>query len=211
MTISRAARALAASAALTLTALAMAGPAHASAQRATDRLVGAPTVGSCTTLTAQQAAARSDRSTTVDCTKAHTAQVAGVVRLPKRLKFSTATNEQLFRVVAGRCAPKVDALLGRNAATRDSSGYSYYWFEPTKSQRAQGARWLSCSVALVKGPKLAKLPKSTAPFLPDGALPDSVARCLTKAPFLTTCSQSHTWRATGTFTVTGKYPGAKAL
>src|SRR3954451_24849968 len=106
MTISRAARALAASSALTRTALAMAGPAHASAQRATDRLGGAPTVGSCPTRAGPPAAARSDGSTTVDCTKPHTAQVAVVVRLPKRLKFSTAPNEQLFRVVAGRCAPK---------------------------------------------------------------------------------------------------------
>src|SRR4029079_14473291 len=82
MTISRPARAVAAAAALTLTALAMTSPAHASAQRATDPFVGAPTVGTCSTMTPKQAAAQSDHSAAGDCTQAHTAVVAGVVKLP---------------------------------------------------------------------------------------------------------------------------------
>jgi hypothetical protein len=212
MTISGTTRALAAAAALTLTVLATTSPAHAGEQgRAGDPFAGAPTVGDCTTLTVKQAGAFSDRSAKVACTEAHTAQVAGVVKLPARVKWSTAGVGALFRVVADKCAPKVDALLGRDARTRDSSAYSYFWFGPTKNQRAKGARWLSCSVALVKAPKLAKLPTSTSPFLPDGALPDSVSRCLTKSVFLTMCKAPHAWRATGTFTVAGKYPGKKAL
>lgn len=212
MRISGTARAVAAAAALTLTALTMGGPAHATTQRGTtDPLVGAPTVGTCSTMTPKQGAARSDHSQAVACTKSHTAEVAGVVKLPKRLKFATATNEQLFRVVAANCAPKVDALLGRNAATRDLSAYSLRWFSPTKNQRAKGARWLSCSVVLVHFTQLADLPTTTSPFLPDGALPNSVARCLTKSVFLTLCKASHAWRATGTFAVPGTFPGAKAL
>jgi putative regulator of septum formation len=213
MTISGTARAVAAAAALTLTALAVTGPAHATRQgrATTDPLVGAPTVGACTTLTPQQGAAVSDHSTVVDCTAAHTAEVSGVVKLPKRLTFSTATAKALFAVVAEKCGPKVNDMLGRDNATRDSSAYSYFWFEPTKKQRAEGARWLSCSVVLSQGARLVKLPTSTAPFLPAGALPDKVARCLNKSAFITTCKAAHAWRATGTFSVAGAYPGAKAL
>ena len=212
MTISGTARAVAAAAALTLTALATTSPAQAGEQgRAPDPSFGAPTVGTCSTMTAKQGNAPSDRSTAVSCSKAHTAEVAGVVKLPPRVKWSTATTTTLFRVVAEKCAPKVDTTLGRNTATRDSSAYSYVWFAPTKAQRAKGARWLSCSVIIRRATALPDLPTSKTPFLPDGALPDRVARCLTKSALNTPCKAAHLWRATGTFTVAGTYPGAKAL
>jgi hypothetical protein len=212
MTISVTTRASAAAAALTLTALATTGPAQAGEQhRATGPFHGAPKVGTCSIMIAKQGTAAVDRSTAVACTEAHTAQVAGVVKLPARLDWSTASTTALFRVVAGTCAPKVQALLGRTTAVGDSSAYSYVWFSPTKAQRAHGARWLSCSVVLRRATSLAHLPTSTSPFLPKGKLPGNVARCLTRTAMSTPCRSAHLWRATGTFTVAGKYPGAKAL
>jgi hypothetical protein len=162
-------------------------------------------------MTADQGAAASDHSTDVPCSQTHTAQVAGVATLPTGLDFGSATRAQLFTVVADKCIPKVDKVLGRNARTRDSSAYDFVWFIPTKAQRSKGARWLSCSIIRPQSAKLVKLPTSTTPFLPDGALPDNVARCLTKAVFNTPCSAPHVWRATGTFVVSGSYPGARAL
>jgi hypothetical protein len=211
MTISGTTRALAAAAALTLTTLASVGPAHAGASRAGDPMHGAPTVGTCSTMTAAQAAASSDTSTTVPCGKTHTAQVAGVAQLPAKVQWSTAGYKTLFRVVVDRCRPQVNALLGRNDRARDRSAYDYVWFEPTKAQRSKGARWLSCSVVLREATTLAPLPRTTAPFLPAGTLPDRVARCLTKKPYTTRCAAQHLWRATGTFTVAGSYPGRATL
>lgn len=205
--LTRTLAAVAAAAALTVTT----APAHAQQSKAGDPLFGAPTVGTCSTMTPAEGAARSDHSTAVDCAEAHTAQVAGVVRIPARMNWSTASANALFRVVASTCAPKVNDLLGRTFRTRDTSAYTYVFFEPTKAQRNAGARWLSCSVILRRNFKLATLPSSTAPMLPDGKLPNSVARCLSKPGFLTICKAKHLWRATGTFTVAGKYPGAKAL
>ena len=210
MTISTT-RALAVGAALTLTALGAVTPSYAGTQRRAGAMTGAPTVGTCSTMTATQAAARSDHSTIVDCALAHTAQVAGVVRLPQGLQWSQASTARLFHVVVSGCLPQVHATLGRNNATRDSSAYDYVWFTPTKAQREAGARWLSCSVTRPKGTSLATLPTSTAPFLPDGALPDKVARCLTRKGYNTPCSAGHLWRATGTFTVSGTYPGPRVL
>jgi putative regulator of septum formation len=211
MTISGSARALAAAAAPPPTTVGMLSPAHAAQSRAADPLRGAPTVGTCSTMTLHQAGARADRSTVVPCGKSHTAQVAGVVQLPDRLHWKTATVEQLFRVVADKCAPKVNALLGRDDRARDSSAYHSVWFTPTKAQRSKGARWLSCSVVIYKAKSLAPLLKTKSPFLPDGTLPDRVAGCLTKRPYYTPCSARHLWRATGTFVVSGSYPGATKL
>jgi hypothetical protein len=216
MRISGTARAVAAAAALTLTALvttgATAGPAHAGADsRATDPLVGAPAVGTCSTLTPKGSGSAVDHSPDVSCAKSHTAEVAGVVKLPTSMSWASASPADLFHVVAQKCATKVDTALGRNTAVRDSSAYSYVWFMPTKGQRDKGARWLSCSVILHRAAALAPLPTSTSPFLPKGALPGGVARCLTRSALTTTCKSTHAWRATGTFEVTGRYPGARAL
>jgi hypothetical protein len=114
-------------------------------------------------------------------------------------------------VIASTCAPKVGAMLGRDLRTRDSSAYDYVWFIPTKAQRSHGARWMSCSVTLSRAGAPGHLPTTTTPFLPDGALPDAVARCLTRSVRTTPCSTTHLWRATGTFRVAGPYPGTKTL
>jgi hypothetical protein len=210
MTISTT-RALAVAAALTLTTLGTVAPSYAGTQQRAGAMTGAPTIGTCSTMTAAQGAARSDHSTVVDCSQSHTAQVAGVVKLPKGLQWDQASTARLFHVIVSGCLPQVHATLGRNNATRDSSAYDYVWFAPTKAQRAAGARWLSCSVIRPKGTTLADLPTSTVPFLPDGALPDTVARCLNRNGYDTPCSAGHLWRATGTFSVSGTYPGPKVL
>ena len=202
-------RALATAGALSLTAVALIGPASAGTSVAP--MVGVPAVGACSTMTPAQAAAPADRSTVVECSLKHTAQVAGVVKLPVTLQWDTATDHALYRVVARRCLPKVAAMLGRSTRTRDSSAYDVLWFRPTKAQITQGARWLSCSIELRQGRSLAHLPTSTTPFLSAGALPDKVARCLTKRALTTRCSAAHRWRATGSFTVSGSYPGQKKL
>jgi hypothetical protein len=209
MTIPATIRALATAASLALTAVATMSPANAGGAAAP--MAGAPTVGTCSTMTAAQAAARSDHSTVVGCSKPHTAQVAGVVKLPSRLKWDEASKRDLYRVIASRCLPKFAAVLGRNTRARDSSAYDLLWFAPTKAQIAQGARWLSCSVELRRARSLANLPTSSTPFLPDGKLPGKVARCLTKSALTTRCSATHRWRATGAFAVSGAYPGTKKL
>jgi hypothetical protein len=175
---------------------------------------GAPTVGACSTMTAAQADAQADKSTVVPCSQAHTAKVAGVVRLPDALDYSSGT-AKLYKAMVARCKPHWNALLGRTHAVRDSSAYRLVWFIPTKDQRRHGARWMSCSVVLGQGTKLAKLPTNKAPLLPGGKLGDRIHRCLlatTTAAITTRCSAKHGWRATGSFVVASKkFPGAKAV
>ena len=183
-------------------ALLASAPAQAGQHRAPGAMTGAPTVGTCSTLSAQQAAAETDTSTAVPCKQAHTAWVAGVVKVPASLDWSTASDKDLYRVVANKCAPTVLEALGPASWSRaDNTAYDFVWFRPTSDDVTAGARWLSCSIVLEHGARLADLPKRKAPFVPRGKHADSIARCLTKSVLTTPCSARHTWRATGTFTL----------
>jgi hypothetical protein len=174
---------------------------------------GAPAVGACSTMTAEQADARVDRSTVVPCSQAHQAKVAGVVRLPDGLAYSS--RGKLYRAMVKRCKPAWNELLGRTHRVRDSSAYQLVWFVPSKDQRQHGARWMSCSVVLRKGTELAKLPANKAPLLPKGELGDRIHRCLlatTASTITTRCSAEHGWRATGSFVVSSEtFPGTTAV
>jgi len=191
-----------------------AAPARAQMARADGPAFGAPKVGTCTTMTATQAEAAADRSTVVPCSDAHTAKVAGVVRLPDRLDYSSGVLK-LYRVIAGKCRPKVNVMLGRTHAVRDSSAYDMVWFIPTRAQRRHGARWMSCSIVLRQAFKLARLPTNTTPLLPTGKLGDGIHRCLladTSQVIRTRCAARHGWRATGAFVIASeKYPGHKTI
>jgi hypothetical protein len=211
MTISGLARILVAAAtALTLSTT----PAQGREARADGPDFRAPTVGACSTMTADQAAAVADHSTVVPCSDAHTAKVAGVVRLPDRLDYSSDV-VKLYRVIADRCRPKVNAMLGRSNAVRDSSAYDMVWFLPTKTQREHGARWMSCSIVLRQAFKLAELPTNKTPLLPTGRLGDGIHRCLladTSRVITTRCAARHGWRATGAFVIDSeRYPGPRAV
>jgi hypothetical protein len=174
---------------------------------------GAPTVGACSTMTPKQADAKADRSTVVPCAQAHTAKVAGVVRLPNGLAYSETG--RLYKAMVDTCKPKWNKLLGRTHAVRDSSAYQLVWFTPTKAERGHGARWISCSVVLRQGTELARLRADQTPLLPSGRLGDRLHRCLlatTSAAITTRCKAKHGWRATGSFVIASqKYPGAKSV
>jgi hypothetical protein len=201
--------AVAATTALTVTA----APGHALGQPDGPDF-GAPTVGACSTMTARQSDARADKSTVVPCSQPHTAKVTGVVPLPDGLDYSSSPTK-LYRAMVKRCKPTWNHLVGRTHAVRDSSAYQLVWFFPTKDQRQHGARWMSCSVVLRQGTRLAKLPANKAPLLPSGKLGDRIHRCLlatTSAAITTRCSAPHGWRATGSFVVASKkFPGTKAV
>lgn len=174
---------------------------------------GAPTVGACSTMTPRQADAKADKSTVVPCSRTHTAKVAGVVQLPAGLAYSKTG--RVYKTMVDTCKPKWNKLLGRTHAVRDSSAYQLVWFIPTQTQRQHGARWVSCSVVLRQGTKLAKLTTDRAPLLPSGKLGDRIHRCLlatTSAAITTRCAAEHGWRATGSFVIASKkYPGTKAV
>jgi hypothetical protein len=205
--------ALAAATAVTATLAVVAAPTQALQADGPD--YGSPTVGACSTMTLKQAGAQADKTTVVPCSQAHTAKVAGVMRLPGKLDYSSDA-KQLYKAMLNRCKPEWNAMLGRTDAVRDSSAYDLVWFVPTKDQRQHGARWMSCSVVMSQGgAKLVKLRANKTPLLPSGKLKDGIHRCLlatTSSSITTPCSAKHGWRATGSFVIASKkFPGVKSV
>jgi Septum formation len=158
-----------------------------------------PTVGECRDLDLTQAMKKSNGTAPIDCSNPHTTRVVAVGHLPAALDWDSP-NRKLSRAVGKVCEPAAAEALGGSAALRNRSAYGWFWFAPTKAQRAHGARWIRCDLALFGGARLLRLPTDDVPALEGAPLPDSVARCLTAKTFaFTTCARKHTFRATGTF------------
>jgi hypothetical protein len=171
---------------------------------------GIAEVGECRDYTFDQAMKPSENSAPVDCSTSHTAQVLATPMLPDSVGYDDVP--AMERVMLRACYPAFQEHLGRSESLRHRSAYSIMWFIPTQTQRDNGARWLRCDLVLRAGKSLRPLPASTAPVLHAAPLPDKVARCLTGRGVLTTCSRTHTWRATGTYLVAkDAYPGKRAL
>jgi hypothetical protein len=199
--------ALVAAITLALTPLAFAPPA--SAGEVDGPGFQQPALGECRALTLSEMNTASDRTAPTDCADPHTMLVIAVPRLPQSMSWS-APRARLVAAFFKKCRPALDEFLGRTEGARKMSAYSFAWYMPTKSQRDHGARWFRCDAILYGGTKALNLPDDTAPALNQTPLPDSVARCLTGKLFLTACSRSHAWRATGNFRMRGDtYPSAK--
>lgn len=168
-----------------------------------------PTAGECHDYTYDQMLKSSETSAPVDCaTVSHTAKITKVTMLPDGVSYSDTA--KLGNLVANRCQPAWEALLGRTDLKRALTAYSQAAFIPTKAERSQGARWLRCDVILWRGVGLAPLPYDTAPLV-SKPLTDSIRRCLkAKTFYVTTCSSGHAFRATGDFRAPkGPYPTEK--
>lgn len=160
-----------------------------------------PVVGECHDLTLAQINAPYDNQAPVDCADSHTTRTVRVAKLPHGATWRDGA-EALTRIAERRCLPAKDAALGRTAKLRNRSAYTWVWFMPAPAERDAGARWLRCDLALNGGSRMLPLPTDQTPALGPAPLADSVARCLHPDTLITTtCERTHTWRATGAFTL----------
>lgn len=171
----------------------------------------APAVGECRKLDLAAASQPSDTTAPVDCSTTHTTRVIAVGHLPDGVAWSQDAAVEKAAIRA--CQPAWNKALGRTLPVRDMSAYSWFWFEPTQDQRSHGARWIRCDLALRGGTKILPLPTDRTPALDQPPLSKKIARCLTPRTFYTTtCSRTHAFRATGTFTMkSSTFPGAKKI
>ena len=102
-----------------------------------------------------------------------------------------------------KCLPSGRQTLGRSAKVVDMSAYNMSIFIPTPTQRAHGARWVSCDLVRLGGAQL--LPLADEADLLDGRrIGSGEARCLVRADRAirtTACSQKHTYRANQVLTM----------
>ena len=194
-----------------LTALATASVALVAAPALAGTTATEPSVGECHDLTIDQAYAKADTQPAVDCAQPHTVRTIAVGTLPDNLDWDSS-DAAIGKAVDAVCRPAFAQALGRNESTRLMSAYGLFWFEPTKGQRADGARWFTCELGLYGGGRLLDLPTDAVPALPEAPLPDSVALCRQGRTYAnTTCARKHAYRAAGTFVMRHDgYPGKKA-
>ena len=101
-----------------------------------------------------------------------------------------------------RCIAKAENAVGAGERAWQSSACDRFWLIPTKKERARGARWVSCDLALRGGKRMVPLPADGPPQVDPLPLKDDVARCLTGANqhfAATVCAKRHVFRMTGTF------------
>ena len=173
----------------------------AQATAGTDPMAGAPEVGDCFDITVDQAEKFSTSKHPVDCAQDHTAVVIAVGKLPSRLDWSSS-EEAIIRAVGRVCDAAFDDRFNYDALRYYRSQYAQWWFGPTAAQQDAGARWFDCLVTIRDDRGLVdlpnKLPKLTR------KLPNVVARCVTAKYAYTTCADTHAWRSSYAFYVTGK-------
>lgn len=200
-------------AALALGALAvavgtLAAPTAAVALGQADR----PVVGSCHTITLDEVADLADSDAAVDCSKKHTSRTIHVSDLPDGVEFSDT--EATGEVVSKRCHPAWQQAVGGTLKTRYLAMLSYVWYQPTKAQIADGARWFRCDLVLFSAHNVEPLPTGDEPVITGGKVPNSVAKChlgKNKGYQPTVCTKAHEYRSKGTFTMSGKkYPSEQA-
>jgi hypothetical protein len=176
---------------------------------------GTPKVGECRQITLKQAAAQSNTTQPIPCSKQHDVRTIVVKDLPAGMTWDNLTTAQIGRLSITQCYPGFRKALGQNDKVRDRTLYTYYFFEPTKAQRDQGANWIRCDLGLWHRTTLGPLPTDKVPALTSSQLPNQVARCAAGADTAlkyAVCSTPHRYRAVGAFTVAkNKFPGKKAL
>jgi hypothetical protein len=153
-----------------------------------------PAVGLCYDLTTRQANKPSSTKAAVPCDAPHTMMTVKVVRLPDGVTWKNVTTRAFF--VA--CEKAMVATLGGSIKQAAMSAYDWWYFGPTKEERARGARWIRCDLGIHKGAGgVGKLPVSVALGT---SLSTRETRCLTGRNLVaTSCQQSHKFRAKGVF------------
>ena len=172
-----------------------------------------PAVGECRQLTSAQAAAHTDATTPIACRKTHDDRVIGVPDLPSGVLWTDLSDTQIIKQGIKLCTPYFRKAFGRQDTVRDRSAYDFVFFQPTADQITAGATWIRCDLVLRRARALAALPTDHQPALSGLPLGNKVARCLKGTSHLpTTCSSAHSYRATGSFTVSSRsFPGRRAL
>lgn len=178
-----------------------------------------PRVGSCYTLTYEQAQLATASGAGVPCSHTHTAQTFAVGRLDDVVDghLLAVESERVQRQVASVCPTKLAAFVGGTGDALRLSMLRAVWFTPTDAEAADGARWYRCDVIAIGGPsRLAPLRGSMNGVL-SGPHAGDFAMCGTTKPGAggfarVTCSAKHTWKAISVVPLpAGPYPGRQTV
>jgi hypothetical protein len=176
----------------------------ASAEAAPDPGNGAPKVGECHKMTAEQSIASVSTSRSVGCSAPHTSVVAyiGYLRIPITPKTPLKQRQVLG---AKLCEPAYRRIVGGTVADRATSILTWTLFTPGQDQLERGARWIRCDVVARSGARLIRLPAAT-PLLTHG-VPVQLRVCQSVAGTDVSCAQPHAFKVAAVYRLVGPtYP-----
>lgn len=124
-----------------------------------------PKVGECHNLTIKDIRADAETKKPVPCSQRHTSVTVAVVTATKATS-SGKGNARTF-AVGKACSAGFKKFLGSDSKTRAKTLYSLAWFNPTKAQKAKGAKWMRCDVTLTAANRAFPI-KGEQPLLDDG-------------------------------------------
>lgn len=169
--------------------------AASSEEPAPDPMAGAPAVGTCSTMTWDEAfEVTAPEGSGVRCDRPHTTQVVHVGELPEDVAWEDL--DAVYAAVGAGCAPAFSALTGTDLLLIKRSLYTAWSFLPTQAERESGARWYRCDVALASGERFVSRKVAKLPAI-GKRVPAAVGRCLTRQLRFTPCSGDPVWKHTG--------------
>lgn len=188
--------------ALTGTLMSTVGPAAVASERS-DPAFHQPPDDACYRLTSEDVGKPYTSAKPVPCTGQRTTMTLVVHRVNKDYSWKS-----LPRSFYTACQDAMVTVLGGSKRLAAISAYDWWYFMPTKRERAQGARWLRCDLALsASATRLKLLPRRLA-F--NGLVLPPVRRCLVGDPLrYVTCSVPHGWVPTRTVKL-ARYPESRA-
>jgi len=165
--------------------------------------VETPELGACRVLTAEDVAAASNATRTVDCAEPHTAQTYAVGPLPAELEEAEYDARELRDFAYRTCNQKFQKFVGGDESLAMRTIVSWAWFRPSEHAWAEGARWYRCD--LVGGGDQSKeyvdLPEDAEGLLSD-RVSDTWLVCANGPTVAGSarvpCSEPHSWRAVST-------------
>jgi len=172
----------------------------------------APVDGTCRNLTPADLVSTTNATSTVDCTRAHTAETFTHGAFPAGAALD---DEKLGGYVYPRCSTAFEKYLGGDDSLVLRATVTWAWFRPSKKAWKKGARWYRCDVVGggEQSPSLLRLPAKPKNILL--GKPDDKWMVCANGPSVNEspkvpCTQKHTWRAVTTIVV-GRdgdpYPG----
>jgi hypothetical protein len=182
---------------LALAGLVAASPSYAGPAAEDDPMVGAPSIGDCYNMTAQQGEAMSTTKKPIDCRTKHTLLIGEVEALPASVDWSD--DAAVVKAALKICDPFWDSYYDSLNPRSFLTLLQGYMFLPTEAQQDAGARWASCEIGLLADDRLLPLPKG-GPAKATKKPADSISRCANKKYVTIPCSAKHSWRATYAFT-----------
>ncbi|MBF4161322.1 septum formation family protein [Nocardioides acrostichi] len=162
-----------------------------------DPMAGAPTVGTCSRMTFDEATQYSAPDATYDCTTRHTTKIVALGTLPDGVSWDQPA--KVKAAVGEACGPAWQEFSGTDPLRFTRSLLTGWWFAPSQEQQDAGARWIRCDESLTAGQKLVTVKTKAYAKVTKRAIPNSVGRCVTSKYAYTLCSAPHAWKHTGAF------------